>query len=182
MYEKTISSKIIHRGKFLDFKEDIIEIENTGETVHGVRQYMVHPGGVCIIPVLEDGKIVLEKQFRKPLEKSILEIPAGKIDPGEHDKLETAKRELQEETGYTAGSWTYLGEIYPCPGYSTEVLYIYLAEDLVPGDQCLDYGEFIELEYLSLKEIEEKIAIGESPDSKTISAIFLYKLRTCKAY
>jgi ADP-ribose pyrophosphatase len=177
MYEKTVSSQIIHRGKFLDFKEDIIEIQTPGETVHGVRQYMIHPGGVCIIPVLDNGKIILEKQFRKPLDKYIFEIPAGKIDPGEIDKLETAKRELQEETGYTAKNWTYLGEIYPCPGYSTEVLYIYLAKNLVAGNQSLDYGEFIELEYLSLEEIDNKISSGEIPDSKTISSIYLYKLK-----
>ena len=174
MYEKTISSRIIHKGKFLDFKEDIVEID-TEPKIESFRQYMVHPGGVCIIPVLDDGKIVLEKQFRKPIEQIIYEIPAGKIDPGEKDPLGTAKRELQEETGYTAGTWIDLGIIYPCPGYSTEILHLYLAKDLKAGEQNLDHGELIDLVTLSLEEIETKIHNGEIRDGKTISGIYLAK-------
>ena len=174
MHEKTISSKLLYQGKFLEFKEDKIEID-TEPKIEGFRQYLVHPGGVCIIPVLDNGDIILEKQFRKPLEKIILEIPAGKIDPGETDTLETAKRELQEETGYTAETWIDLGLIYPCPGYSTEVLQLYLAKDLKAGKQNLDYGELIELETLSLEEIEKKIHNGEIRDGKTITGIFLAK-------
>lgn len=174
MIEKTISSRIIHHGKFLNFREDIVEID-ADPVIEATRQYIIHPGGVCIIPVLDDGRIVLEKQFRKPLDQVILEIPAGKIDPGEDDTLETAKRELQEETGYTATEWIDLGLIYPCPGYSTETLYLYLAKGLTEGPQNLDYGELIELEILSLEEIENKIHHGEIRDSKTINGIYLAK-------
>lgn len=174
MYEKTISSKIIHKGKFLDFKEDIVEID-VDPKIQSMRQYMVHPGGVCIIPVLDDGRIVLEKQFRKPIEKILLEIPAGKVDPEDKDLLRTAKRELQEETGYTAKTWIDLGPIYPCPGYSTEVLQIFLAKDLSLGERNLDYGEYIDIELLSIEEIEAKISSGEIRDSKTIAGIFLAK-------
>ncbi len=172
MIEKTISSKLLLKGKFLDFIEDIIEIENH-DGKHYTRQYLVHPGGVCVVPILDDKRIVLVKQFRKPLEKTILEIPAGKIDPGEPETLETARRELREETGFTAENWKYLGEIYPCPGYSTEILYIYVATGLKAGDQDLDEGEVVETEILSLPEITEKINSGEIKDSKTISAVFM---------
>ena len=174
MYEKTISSKLLYQGKFLQFKEDKVEIE-TNPKIESFRQYIVHPGGVCIVPLLDNGNIILERQFRKPLERVILEIPAGKIDPGENDTLETAKRELQEETGYIAKNWIDLGLIYPCPGYSTEALQLYLAKDLIAGKQQLDYGEIIELEILSIQEIENKIHKGEIRDSKTINGIYLAK-------
>lgn len=174
MHEKTLSSKLLYKGKFLDFKEDVVEID-TEPKIESFRQYMIHPGGVCIIPVLDDGRIVLEKQFRKPIEQILYEIPAGKIDPGENDPLGTAKRELQEETGYTAETWIDLGIIYPCPGYSTEILYLYLAKDLKAGEQNLDHGELIDIEIMSLEEIENKIYNGEIRDSKTINGIFLAK-------
>lgn len=172
MIEKTISSKLLLKGKFLDFIEDTIEIENH-DGKHYTRQYVVHPGGVCVVPILDDKRIVLVKQFRKPLEKTILEIPAGKIDSHEPDTLDTAQRELREETGYTAENWKYLGEIYPCPGYSTEILHIYVATGLTAGKQDLDEGEVVETEILSLPEITEKINSGEIKDSKTISAVFM---------
>lgn len=170
MIEKTTSSKILHKGKFLDFIEDQIEII-TEPVIKSIRQYFIHPGGVCIIPIV-DNQIALIKQYRTPVGKIIYEIPAGKLDPGE-DPFTAAQRELQEETGYSSGKWTDLGHIYPCPGYSTELLYIYLAQDLVAGEQNLDHGELVELELTPIDKVIEMIHQGLIPDAKTIAALFL---------
>jgi ADP-ribose pyrophosphatase len=170
--EKSISSKILYEGKFLCFKEDQVRIL-TEPPIESLRQYLVHPGGVCVVPILDNRKIVLIKQFRMPVNELLLEIPAGKIDPGETDNLETAKRELKEETGYTAKTWLDLGYTLPCPGYSTERLYIYLAKDLEPGVQNLDHGEVIENHIISIDEAIQKIRTGEIIDSKTIVGIHL---------
>ena len=172
MIEKSISSKTLYQGKFLSFKEDQVEIQIEPPII-SLRQYLVHPGGVCVVPLLEDKKIVLIKQFRMPVNDLLLEIPAGKIDPGETDNLLTAKRELQEETGYTAKTWIDLGYTLPCPGYSTEKLYVYLAKDLQPGSQNLDHGEVIENYIISIDEALQKITTGEIIDSKTIVGIHL---------
>ncbi len=171
MIEKLINTKLLYRGKFLDFIEDQIEIE-TEPPIQGTRQYFTHPGGVCVVPILDDGSIVLVEQYRTPLAKLIYEIPAGKRDHGEEPFI-TAKRELQEETGYTAERWTDLGYIYPCPGYSTEVLYLYLAQGLIPGDQNLDHGELVNVIKLPIAKAIEMIHQGLIPDAKTISGIFL---------
>lgn len=173
MIEKTISSRTLLEGKFLRFVEDTIQIENHHSDKNYTRQYVIHPGGVCVVPVLDDGRVVLVRQFRKPLEKTILEIPAGKIDPHEKDLLGTAKRELKEETGYSAGEWKYLGKIYPCPGYSTEVLHVYLARELKAGEKNCDDGEVVENEIYSVEEIFQMVFGNEIEDSKTISAIFM---------
>ncbi len=171
MIEKITATRLLYKGKFLDFIEDAVEIESQ-PTIQATRQYFTHPGGVCVVPILEDGSIILVEQFRTPLGKLIYEIPAGKRDHGE-EPFETAARELQEETGYTATQWTDLGYIYPCPGYSTEVLYLYLAQGLVPGKQNLDHGELVNVIKLPIAKAIEMIHQGLIPDAKTISGIFL---------
>jgi ADP-ribose pyrophosphatase len=173
MIEKITGTKLLYKGKFLDFIEDAIEIE-TEPVIQAIRQYFVHPGGVCVVPVLDDGSIILVEQFRTPLGKLIYEIPAGKRDAGEEPFM-TATRELQEETGYTATRWTDLGHIYPCPGYSTEILYMYLAQGLVPGKQNLDHGELVNVVKMPIAKAIEMIHAGLIPDAKTISGIFLAK-------
>jgi len=170
--EKSISSKTLYQGKFLCFKEDQVEIQ-IEPPIRSLRQYLVHPGGVCVVPILDDKKIVLIKQYRMPVSDLLLEIPAGKIDPGETDNLETAKRELQEETGFTAKTWIDLGYTLPCPGYSTEKLYIFMAKNLEPGVQNLDHGEVIENHIITIDEAIQKIRTGEIIDSKTIVGIHL---------
>lgn len=169
MIEKTVSSKMIFKGSFLNVVLDDIEIEDT--EIKSKRLYIEHNGGVCIVPVLDNGDLVLIKQFRTPLKKVIYEFPAGKIDPGE-STLETAKRELKEETGYNAKSWQEIGETYPSPGYSTELLHIYIAKDLSAGETDLDHGEFVEVEKMSLKDALSKVQSGEIRDSKTINGLF----------
>ena len=171
MKEKTTDIKILHDGKFMKFVHHDIEIE-VDPPLKATRQFVLHPGGVCIIAVTNDGKIIMEEQYRKPIEQIFLEIPAGKIDPGE-DIFETAKRELKEETGYSSDEWKKLGELIPCPGYSTEILHVYLAKNVIPGERDLDYGEFINCKEYSLAELQELIATNKLQDAKTISALAL---------
>jgi ADP-ribose pyrophosphatase len=170
MIERIIRSTLLYRGRFLDFMEDHVEIE-VEPPMQASRQYFIHPGGVCVVPIIDD-QIALIKQFRSPVGEIIYEIPAGKLDRGE-DPLQAAKRELLEETGYQSKNWADLGFIYPCPGYSTERLYIYLARDLIAGEQQLDHGEFVELEIMPLKQAHQLIYQGQVPDAKTIAALFL---------
>jgi ADP-ribose pyrophosphatase len=137
-----------------------------------VREYIVHPGAVVIIAQLDNGKLLFERQFRYPVGHVFLELPAGKIDPGE-DILLTAQRELLEETGYTAGAWRHLGVMHPCIGYANERIEIFLARGLVSaGGQQLDEGEFLELFELSLQEAAEAVLRGEITDAKTITALY----------
>jgi ADP-ribose pyrophosphatase len=171
MIEKTTSQKMLHDGKFLKFVHHEIEIEND-PPIKGIRQFILHPGGVCVLAITKENKIVLVEQYRKPVEQKLLEIPAGKIDPGE-ETLITAKRELQEETGYSAQTWVDLGQILPCPGYSNEILYLYLAKDLTHGQQNLDHGEIITCHELEFNEIREMIVSNQIQDAKTISALFI---------
>lgn len=172
MYEKRLETKSLYKGMFLNFVEDKVELDDE-HTSLATRQYIVHPGGVCVVPVLENKKIVLVEQYRTPVDKVVIEIPAGKIDPGEHDTLATAKRELREETGYTASKWTKMADLLPCPGYSTETLYLYLAQDLLEGKQDLDEGEIVETLIVDFKEAFEMIAQGKIDDSKTINGIYM---------
>ncbi len=174
MKERSINSEIIYEGKFLKFVHHDIEIE-TEPPIKAIRQFVLHPGGVCVIAITNENKIVLVQQYRKPIEKAIWEIPAGKIDPGE-DTISTAKRELQEETGYTAKTWRKLGEVVPCPGYSDEILYLYLAKDMTAGNQNLDHGELVNCQEFSFDEIKEFIKTNKIQDAKTISALYLLDL------
>jgi ADP-ribose pyrophosphatase len=170
--EKTLSSKLLYKGKFLDFVEHQVEIDVQPPQIAS-RQFFIHPGGVCVLPILDDNKFVLVKQYRKAIDQILIEIPAGKIDPGETDTLETAKRELLEETGYRANTWINMGELIPCPGYCTEKLYLYFAKDLVPGEQDLDEGEFVEPLIIDCDTAVDMIYDGQIRDSKTVNAIFM---------
>ena len=176
MIERQISQKVLLEGKFMNFVEDQIEIDIPGsdDKHRGYRQYFIHPGGVVIIPVNDKGELVLVKQFRTPIGETIYEFPAGKKEKDE-EPLITAKRELAEETGYKAKTWIDLGEIYPCPGYATEVLHMYLAKDLESGESNPDEGEFVEPVLLSLAELESMIVQGNLKDAKTIAGLMLAK-------
>ena len=170
MIEKQLSSKILHKGRFLDFIEDQVEIENSGGIV-APRQYFSHPGGVCVIPILYKDYIVMVRQFRTPVGEVIYEFPAGKRDKGEAP-LETAVRELKEETGFTAKTWLDRGFIYPSPGYCTEKLYLYQAEDLASGTDNPDEGEILEIEIMKIAKAFEMVKTGHILDAKTICGLF----------
>jgi len=172
---RVTSSEIMFRGKVFDVKVDQIEYKGTNHKAS--RQVAVHPGGAVVVPVKDDGKIILITQYRYPLSKVILELPAGKLEKDE-DPMVCAERELTEETGYTAGRITKLGKIYTTPGFCDEILHIYLAERLTPGNFAREEGEEgMEIVEFSLDEIGEKIRNGEICDAKTICGIAMLKER-----
>ena len=172
MNYKLLKSKILYKGKV--FNHQVDEIEYTSGNI-GIREIAIHPGGAVVIPVKNDGKIILVKQFRYPLQKTLIELPAGKLDKNE-DPLICATRELEEETGYKAKDVKKLGQIYTAPGYCTEILHIYLAKRLTPGNHNREEGELgMEILEYSLPEIEEMISSGEITDAKTIAGIYYLK-------
>jgi len=172
MNYRIVKSDVIYSGKVFNIKVDQIEY-NTGNKA--VREVAEHPGGAVVVPVTEEGKIVMVTQHRFPVNEILLELPAGKLSKGEDPKL-CAVRELEEETGYKSDNVNKLGSIFTTPGYSTEKLWIYLAKDLKPGNHSREEGEFgMEVFELTLEEVEEKIYNGEIVDSKTICGIFLAK-------
>jgi ADP-ribose pyrophosphatase len=166
--EKRIASKGVFRGRLLDVREDRVTLPNGKNST---REYVVHPGAVVIMPLLENGDILLERQYRYPLEREFIEFPAGKIDPGE-EPLACARRELLEETGYEAGAWRYVTTIYPCIGYSNERLLYYLATDLVHRGQRLDDDEFIELFRLPLEAALHQVHGCGICEAKTVAGLF----------
>ena len=167
--EHCIDSQTIATGGMLTVKRDQVRLPN-GHTSQ--REYVTHPGAVLVVPILPNGNIVLEKQFRYPLHQVFIELPAGKIDAGE-DTLVTGKRELKEETGYTASHWVSLGYQHPCIGYSNEVIHTYLAYGLTAGAHFRDDDESLIVYEDSLANCLEMIKSGEITDGKTIIALFL---------
>ena len=169
---KIEKSEILFRGKVFDLQVDKI-IYNSGNK--GIREIAVHPGGAVIVPVKDDGKIIMITQFRYPFKKFMLEFPAGKLDKDE-DPLLCAVRELEEETGYKSKNIFKLGAICTTPGFCTEVLHLYLAKDLTHGNHKREEGEEgMEVFEFTIKEIEDKISNGEIKDAKTICAFYLAK-------
>ena len=166
--EKTIESKSIYEGKVVTLKVDKVQVHNGGQSS---REIVVHPGG-CAIGAVKDDKVILVRQFRKAIEQNILELPAGKLDPGE-DPLECAVRELQEETGYIARNVKSLGSIYPTPGYSNEIIHLFYSDDLEPGEAHPDEHESIDIEKYSIDEVLDKVRKGEIRDGKTVAGILM---------
>src|SRR5664280_2942408 len=164
---KLLTSKEIYKGRIIDLRVDEIQYEN-GTT--GYREVATHPGGAAVVAV-KNGKIILVTQYRYPLNKSIYELPAGKLDHSE-DPAECAKRELEEETGYIPESLIKLGEIVSTPGFCDERLHLFLAKELKPGEKNHEEGEYgMETHYFTLREIEQKIVDSEIIDAKTICAV-----------
>lgn len=170
--EKRLSGKMVYEGKILKVRVDEVSLVN-GRTA--VREVMMHPGGVAVVPLLPDGDVICVRQFRYPMGQDVLEVPAGKLDRGE-EPLAGAKRELEEETGYTAKEYVYLGEFYPSPGFCDEVLHIYLATGLEKGQAHPDEDEFLDVEKISLEELAGMIGRNELPDGKTIAAVLKAKM------
>ena len=170
--ETKVSSEEVYSGPVFHITRDAVLLPDGNRS----RRDLVHfSGGVVIFPVDEQGKVTLVHQFRYAQGLVLLEAVAGKLERGE-EPLPAAKRELKEETGFTADRWTDLGYICTSPGFCTERLYLYLAEGLHPGEQELDVGEFLQCETLSLEELEAHIASGQVTDGKTLAIYLKTKL------
>lgn len=169
--EVTIGTTPVFQGKIISLQVDEVRLPN-GETA--TREIVKHPGAVAVMAITGDRMLMVE-QFRKPLEKSQVEIPAGKLDKGE-DPMDAAKRELEEETGYKAASIRHITSFYSSPGFADEILHLYLAEELIKGEPKPDEDEFLDLEALTLEEAEAYMAEGRISDAKTIMAVYAWKL------
>lgn len=166
-FEKKIDGKTLYEGVIVNVRLDRAELVN-GDVVR--REVVEHPGGVTVIPVEEDGTVWCVRQFRYPFQREMLEVPAGKLEIGEKP-LPAAVRELSEETGLESGRMIYLGACCTSPGFSTEVLHIYLALELKHGDAHPDEDEFLNVEKHSLETLTEMVMSGEIDDAKTIIAV-----------
>ncbi len=166
--EHCISSQTIASGGMLTVKRDQVRLPN-GNTSQ--REYVIHPGAVVVVPILPNGNVVLEKQFRYALHQVFIELPAGKIDAGE-DILITGQRELLEETGYSASDWVKLGHQHPCIGYSNEIIHIYLARGLSAGAHQRDDDEHLDIFEAPFEQCLSMIQNGEITDGKTMIALF----------
>src|SRR5688500_18574588 len=149
LIEQRIDSEQVFAGSLLDVRRDRVRLPDGHEAT---REYIVHPGAVLIVPLLDDGRLVVERQFRYANNAVFIEFPAGTLDPGEAP-LDTAKRELREEAGSTATPWTRLGRLHSVVSYSTETIELYLAQGLVHVGATLDHGEFLEIDALRYEEI-----------------------------
>lgn len=165
--EKTIESHTIYEGPIFNVTHDTVELENGSRAI---RDVLLHNGGVCVVPVTDDNKIYLVKQFRYPFRKATLEVPAGKLEAGE-DHSKCGRRELLEETGCVCSEYTYLGEMYPTPAYNSEITHMYLARGLKYSEQHLDDGEFLDVVTVPFAEAVRMIMNGEIKDGKTQTAI-----------
>ncbi len=171
--ETRIDGTLAYDGDFLKIQRDTVRLPD-GQTT--LREYIHHPGAVVVLPLFDDGSVLLERQFRYPLDRVFLEFPAGKIDPDE-GHLACAKRELQEETGYTATDWRFVCTIHNAIAYSDEHLEIYLARGLIAGPSRLDDGEFLETFRAPMPDVMSWVRDGTITDVKTlIGAFWLEKI------
>jgi ADP-ribose pyrophosphatase len=169
LIESEIASETVFKGRLLEVRKDRVLLPNGQESL---REYIVHPGAVVVLAFLPNGNLLFERQFRYPLRRVFLELPAGKIDAGEAI-LDTGRRELQEETGYVASEWEYLGVMHPCIGYSDERIEIFAARGLQrAGGQQLDHNEFLDVLELSPAEARQAVWDGRITDGKTITALY----------
>lgn len=174
LVETEVSSEVVYEGTLLHVRRDTVRLP---DGKHATREHIVHPGAVLIVPVLPDGRLVIERQYRYPHRRVFVEFPAGKLDPGE-SALATGQRELREEAGYAADEWTDFGVIHPLLSYSNEAIYIYVARGLREVGAKLDDGEFLEVGAMGVDEMLAAIDRGEITDAKTVTALLLYARRT----
>ena len=173
--ETRVASQELLRGHFLHAMRDTVRLPDGNEAF---REYVIHPGAVMVVAELPDGRLVLERQFRYPVQSVMVEFPAGKLDPGE-DSLACAQRELLEETGYTARQWARAGVLHPVISYSTEFIDIWFARELTAGERQLDAGEFLDVFSASTDELLQWCRDGRITDAKTLTGmLWLQNLRS----
>lgn len=169
--EHTLESRDEYQGRLLHVKKDRVRLPNGGESS---REYFIHPGAAVILPIFENGDILLERQHRYPLHRDFLELPAGKFDPHETE-LDCAQRELQEETGYVALKWRQLPTFYPCIGYSNERLVYFLAEELCFSGENMDEDEFLEILRVPFDEAMAMVGDGRIDEAKTVMGLLWFE-------
>jgi len=169
--ERFVSGEQVFDGTLLKVRRDRVRLPDGSE---GTREYIRHPGAVAIVPLFDDGRILLERQYRYPSAREFIEVPAGKLEAGE-PHLETAKRELLEETGYTAKEWARIGVIHTAIAYTDEAIELFLAKRLVHVGRKLDQGEFLETLIVPFDEALAMIRDGRITDAKTVAALLLVK-------
>jgi ADP-ribose pyrophosphatase len=175
LVETTLGVEQVFRGHFLDVRRAQIGLPGGGRAT---REYVVHPGAVMVVPLLDDGRLVMERQYRYPLQQVFLEFPAGKIDPGEPTAA-CAMRELAEETGYRAAEWACAGRLHNAIAYSTEFIEIWFARSLTLGDRHLDHGEFLDVCVVDEAALDAMAGRGELTDAKTLIGLqWLQKWRS----
>ena len=164
-HEETVESELVYQGVFLRVRRDTARLPD--QSLHP-REWVMHPGASAIVALADDGRVLIERQFRYPMGREYLEIPAGKIDQGE-TPIQTAQRELLEETGYTARQWAALTQIHPAIGFSNEVIHLFLAKDLTRHERGvqLDQGELIETQWMQPGVLVDAVRAGRLPDVKT---------------
>ena len=165
LVEHPLHSELVHQGAFLQVRLDTVRLPHGGQAT---REYVVHPGAVVVIGLLDDGRVLLERQFRYPIGQVMTEFPAGKLDAGEPPLL-CAQRELLEETGYAASEWAYAGPMHLAIGYSDEVIHIFFARGLRAGERQLDADEFLDVCSMTPAELMEGVRAGQVTDAKTLS-------------
>ena len=171
--ERMVSSQTIFEGHIIKVTLDEAELPN-GKLAG--REVVYHPGGVCVLALDEEGNVPLVRQFRYPIQRLLLELPAGKLDKQAEDQLEAAKRELSEETGLEAEEWTYLGSMLVSPGFCDEKVHMYLARGLKRLEQHLDEDEFLNVEYMSYDRLLAQVMDGTVEDAKTVAATLKTKI------
>jgi ADP-ribose pyrophosphatase len=174
--ETRIDGSAVYEGSLLHVRRDRVRLPDGGEAV---REYIVHPGAVLMVPVLDDGRLVVERQYRYPIGRVLLEFPAGKIDPGEAPE-ETARREMIEETGYEASELAPLCVLHPVVSYSTETIQCFVARGLRHVGARLDHGEFLEVDRMTLDDLLASLDRGTITDAKTVAALLLYARREAR--
>lgn len=174
MTEKMISRQTIHKGKITEYTLEEVLLPN-GENAQ--REIVRHAAASAVLPIMPNGNALFVKQFRKPLDRTLIEIPAGLIDPEDEDELAAAKRELLEETGYQANEWQMITSFYSSPGFTDECLYLFTATDLIKETEILqlDEGEFLEVMELSFEEAWRLYEKKEIQDAKSVFALFYWK-------
>lgn len=162
--EEQVSQQTLLRGHFLHVVRDAVRLPSGRDAS---REYVLHPGAVMVIALLDDGQVVLERQYRHPMRQVMLEFPAGKLDPGEGSRA-CAERELHEETGYRARDWAFAGRLAPTVAYSDEIIDIWFARGLTPGERQLDDGEFLDVVSASPQMLQEACRSGAVIDGKSL--------------
>lgn len=165
LIETCLNSELLHEGGFLKLRRDTVRLPDGGQST---REYVMHPGAVVVVGLLGDGRVLMERQFRYPVGRVMTEFPAGKLDAGE-EPLACARRELLEETGYSAREWAYAGPVHLAIGYSDEIIHMFFARGLEAGERRLDADEFLDVIAMSVPELLAGIRDGLVTDAKTLS-------------